>query len=108
MTARTEARITALGRVDEASAERVALGARRRVEWTAPPPAPHRLAIAPRRAALAGALLLTLAGALIVTLRPWGGDSANAGLLRRVSWRSPHPRTPSSTSARCSVRARSC
>ena len=55
------------------------------MEWRAPPPAPRRRAIAPRRLALAGALALALAGALLVTLRPWGGDSANAGLLRRVS-----------------------
>jgi hypothetical protein len=85
MTARTEARIAALGRIDEAAAEHVALGARRRVEWAAPLPAPRRRASAPRRVALAGALALALAGALLVTLRPMGGDSANAGLLRRVS-----------------------
>jgi hypothetical protein len=89
MTDRTEAKISALSRIDRAAVDRVVLHARaglgvlagerpirRRRLWHAPPTA---------RGALGGLLALALVGALAFTFRPWSGDHADAALLQRVS-----------------------
>ena len=85
MTSRIDTRIATLGRIDAASAHRVADTARRRVEWGEPNTRqrsrPHH---AWRRRRVAGALVLLLAGGLVYAIGPWGGAPANAALLRRV------------------------
>jgi hypothetical protein len=82
-TSRIEARVGVLGQIDGAAAARVALGAHRRAPWAdAVPLAGERPAH--RRRALAGALVALLGAALVLAIRPWGGDPASAGLLQRV------------------------
>jgi hypothetical protein len=88
MTSRSELPIAALGRIDEAAADRVAAGARGRVDWPAASSSGTRWArrsLTPRQLALGGAFALAIAGALVLAIRPWGGERANAALLRRVA-----------------------
>jgi hypothetical protein len=88
MTSRSELQLAALGRIDAAAAERVAAGARGRLQWPAARSSGtrrSRRSLSPRQLAVGGALALAIAGTLVLAIRPWGGERANAALLRRVA-----------------------
>jgi hypothetical protein len=80
---RIESGIGVLGQIDDEAAARVAFGARRLAAWPGTVPL-TRERPARRRRVLAGALVALLAVALVLVIRPWGGDPASAGLLQRV------------------------
>jgi hypothetical protein len=92
MTSRLQT-LRELGVVDQASVDRVALGARAAIGPLAERPqggARRARGAVTGRATLAMGLAVTVAGAALVLAHPWGGDSADAALLQRA-WRAVTP-----------------